>query len=81
MKLYDLLLSENLCPDTVYNYLKIYMTSDDLKNRFEKGKITREQLYKCGQNELRRLRVRKLLSVITEGRKLFEELEWGDLNA
>ncbi len=81
MKLYDLLLSENLCPDTVYNYLKMYMTSDDLKERFRKGKVTREQLYKCGMNELRRLRVRKLLSIITEGRKLFVELDWGDQNA
>src|SRR3989338_3102644 len=61
MKLYDLLLAENLCPDTVYGYLKMYMVSDDIKERFRKGKISRENLKEIGMNELRRSRVQKLL--------------------
>lgn len=76
MKLYDLLLSENLCPDTIYGYLKLYMVSDDVKKRFEQGKISKKQLHQIGLNEIRRLRVQKLLSVLVDGRKLFEELDW-----
>lgn len=70
-----ILLSENLCADTVYGYLKTYMVSDDVKERFRKGKIGKKQLQQIGMNELRRLRVQKLLSVVTEGRKLIEELK------
>lgn len=76
MVLYDFLLKINIHPDTAYYYLRLYMVSDDLKARYAKGKISRQQIAKFGSNEVKRLRIRKFLSIITDGRKLFEELDW-----
>ena len=78
MMLYDMLLKHNICPDTAYQYLRLYMVPDNVKERFRNGKLTRKQILSLGMNEVRRSRIQKFLSVVRDGRRLFEELDWRD---
>ncbi|MCK4588961.1 MAG: hypothetical protein KAT77_00835 [Nanoarchaeota archaeon] len=72
-KVYDLLLSQNLNPQTVYEWFRAYMVPEEIWERYKNGKLNLKQLHAINKNEIERRNARRNLEVIKLGRKLINE--------
>jgi len=72
MMVYELLNKERINPSTAYSWLLASRAPNDVRRRYELGRIQSRQLVLFGRNEVEKAKCRKSLQLIRELRDLAE---------
>ena len=74
MLVYDLLLKEDINPETAYEWMLATKGEEDIKQKLENKEISQKEAIRLIRNNEERVRVNKSLSVLKECRKLIAEV-------
>ncbi len=74
MQLYDLLLKNQLNPNTVYKWLLLSKMSTDLKRSVNQGKLTQKQALRLNAERKQKKSINVGLQIINEARNIMLEL-------
>ena len=74
MLVYDLLLREDIKPETAYEWVLATKGDDEVKKKLESKEISQKQAIRLTRNNEEMLRVNKSLSILKECRKLLTEV-------
>ena len=74
MLVYDLLLREDINPETAYEWVLATKGDDEVNRKLESKEISQKQAIRLTRNNEEMLRVNKSLSILKECRKLLTEV-------
>ena len=74
MLIYDLLLKEDINPETAYEWMLATKVDQGIKQRLENNEISQKQAVRMMKNNDEMLRVNRNLSIIKDCRKLLTEV-------